>query len=132
MKCKSEPGSEIIRNTVTIFAAGDKLISGEISVRLLFWLLLLAAPLLTPAWPMTSARAQGVTDADRACAMISVYAKMGVSDDAMKALVVTCNQNTNPEAICNAMMVVKISNRANPGLVCTDHQKCEQEGLACQ
>jgi hypothetical protein len=101
-------------------------------VRLFFWLLLLAASLLTPAWLMTSARAQGVTDADRACAMISVYAKMGMSDDAMKALVVTCNQNTNPEAICNTMMVLKVSNRDNPGLVCTDHQKCEQDHLDCQ
>jgi hypothetical protein len=88
--------------------------------------------LLSAALLVTSARAQDVTDPDRACAMISIYAKMGMSDDAMKALVVRCNQNANPEAICNTMMVVKITNRANPGLVCTDHQRCEQDGLDCQ
>ena len=93
---------------------------------------LLLCLLLSAVWLLTPARAQDINDADRACAMISVYAKMGMSDDQIKASSITCSQNPNPKAICDTLFVLKVANRANPGLVCTDRHACEQFGLACQ
>jgi hypothetical protein len=102
-----------------------KLFDVGLSVRLLFCLLPSAVWLLTPV------HAQNFNDADRACAMVSVYAKMGMSDDQIKALSIMCSQNPNPKAICDTLFVLKISNRTNPGLICTDRHLCEQYGLVC-
>jgi hypothetical protein len=59
-------------------------------------------------------------EAQRACAMIGVYGKMGVGLDAVKALVPKCAKNPDPKIICTMLMIFKAANRPNPGLICTD------------
>jgi hypothetical protein len=103
--------------------------------------------LLSMTWLPTSARAQGPgqlqtlvpphssnKEADNACAMISAYSNMGVSDDAMKTELVMCSQDPDPIMICNTLLVVKLANRTLPAprLVCTDRHMCEQYGLPCR
>jgi hypothetical protein len=61
-----------------------------------------------------------VGESDRACAVLSMYAKMGVGPDAVKALVPLCNKNPDPKAICDTVFVFKMANRPNPGLVCAN------------
>jgi hypothetical protein len=104
-------------------------------VRLLFLVLLSSTSLLTPAWAQDAEHSQEpappVSDteqADRACAMLAAYAKMGISDDSMKSLLIPCSANPDPRVTCNTLLVFKMSNRANPGLVC---DKCERLGLTC-
>jgi hypothetical protein len=102
-----------------------RLFDAGLPVRLLFCLL------LSVAWLMTPARAQNIEDlheltpphsgnddADNACATPAAYAKMGVSEDRMKPLSTMCNQNPDPKITCNTLLIFKLSNRTNPGLVC--------------
>jgi hypothetical protein len=115
-----------------------KLFDAGFPMRLSLWLL------LSLAWLPTSARAQNPEqlqtlvpphssneEADNACAMIEAYANMGVSDDAMKPLLIMCNQDPNPAITCNALLVLKVAKRTLPGLVCTDRHMCEQYNLPC-
>jgi hypothetical protein len=111
------------------------------SARLLCCLLLSAASFPTSARAQDPGQLQTLVpphssnrEADNACAMISAYANMGVSDDAMKTELVMCNQDPDPMMICNALLVLKQAHRKppSPGLVCTDHQMCKQYDLACQ
>jgi hypothetical protein len=92
-------------------------------MRILFWLVV-SVWLLPPAHaqkleilvpPSTSDR-----EADTACATLSGYANMGVGDYAVTPLIPTCARNPNPKIICGTIMVFKLANRPNPGLVCTD------------